>query len=83
MCRRKERHFDEFIIGTEDGVMYELTKRYPEKTFYSVMEGRVCEDMKKVTLEKYCSACATGREKLPCPTKYGKKRFVRWTVCWN
>lgn len=43
---------DEFIIGTEDGVMHELTVRYPHKTFYSVMEGKVCTDMKKVTLEK-------------------------------
>ena len=51
---------DEFIIGTEDGVMYELTKRYPEKTFYSVMEGRVCEDMKKVTLEKVLQCLRDG-----------------------
>ena len=51
---------DEFIIGTEDGVIYELTKRYPEKTFYSVMEGRVCEDMKKVTLEKVLQCLRDG-----------------------
>lgn len=41
----------EFLIGTEDGVMYELKKKCPDKVFHSVMQG-CCTDMKKVTLEK-------------------------------
>lgn len=41
-----------FLIGTESGVMYELRERYPEKTFYEVISGQCCMDMKKVTLEK-------------------------------
>ena len=45
----KER---EFIIGTEDGVMYELRKQNPDKLFYPVRDGQCCCDMKKVTLEK-------------------------------
>lgn len=51
---------DEFIIGTEDGVMYELTTRYPGKVFYSVMEHQSCEDMKKVTLEKVLQCLKDG-----------------------
>lgn len=42
----------EFLIGTEDGVFAELMKKCPEKSFYSVMQGQCCADMKKVTLEK-------------------------------
>ena len=42
----------EFLIGTEDGVFAELMKKCPEKSFYSVMQGQRCADMKKVTLEK-------------------------------
>lgn len=42
----------EFIIGTEEGVLHELRKQNPEKTFYLLSENLVCEDMKKVTLEK-------------------------------
>lgn len=42
----------EFIIGTEIGVLYELQKRNPEKKFYPLVNLQVCDDMKKVTLEK-------------------------------
>ena len=42
----------EFIIGTEAGVLYELTTNNPGKTFYPAMEDQYCMNMKKVTLEK-------------------------------
>ncbi len=42
----------EFIIGTEDGVFYELKKKNPDKTFYKLNDKFVCQDMKLVTLEK-------------------------------
>ncbi len=42
----------EFIVCTETGVFYELVKRNPTKSFYPVMEHQVCEDMKKISLEK-------------------------------
>lgn len=42
----------EFIIGTEPGVMYELKRRNPDKKFYPLVPGHVCQDMKKITLEK-------------------------------
>ena len=43
---------EEFIICTENGVRYELEKENPEKTFYFTETEPVCEDMKRVTLEK-------------------------------
>lgn len=45
----KSEH-DEFIIATEQGVMYELRRRNPNKRFYPV-GNLVCKDMKKITLE--------------------------------
>lgn len=42
----------EFIIGTEEGVMWELEQKGPEKTFYPLKPGQCCRDMKKITLEK-------------------------------
>lgn len=42
----------EFIICTEPGVFYELKKRNPDKTFYTVNAHQNCPDMKKITLEK-------------------------------
>lgn len=55
-----------FLIGTESGVMYELRERYPEKTFYEVISGQCCMDMKKVTLEKVkdCLEHGSGEVKL-------------------
>ncbi len=42
----------EFIIGTEIGVFYELRKRNPEKKFYTLTNHQICPDMKLITLEK-------------------------------
>ncbi len=42
----------EFIIGTEDGVLYELKKKNPDKKFYKLNDNFVCRDMKLVTPEK-------------------------------
>lgn len=44
---------EEFIIGTEMGVLCELKKRNPEKKFYPLIkEEQICPNMKKNTLEK-------------------------------
>ena len=43
---------NEFIIGTEIGVFYELKKRNPNKQFYSLRKPPLCADMKMITLEK-------------------------------
>lgn len=46
----------EFIIGTEQGVLYELRKKNPDKVFHLVSDNMICHDMKKVTLEKVLSS---------------------------
>lgn len=43
---------EEFLVGTETGVMYELKKQNPKKQFYPLQAEQCCFDMKKVTLEK-------------------------------
>lgn len=42
----------EFIIGTECGLIHGLLKAAPEKTFYCVSEFTCCTSMKMVNLEK-------------------------------
>ncbi len=42
----------EFIIATEDGVMYSLRRDNPGKTFYPASRHALCPNMKKITLEK-------------------------------
>jgi quinolinate synthase len=40
----------EFIIGTETGILYPLTKASPEKTFIPADPDMICTDMKKTGL---------------------------------
>lgn len=47
---------EEFIIVTEQGVLYELKKRNPNKKFYLVNDKQTCPNMKKITLEKVYQA---------------------------
>lgn len=47
----KKDKSDEYIILTEEGVLYELEKSNPEKKFYFVNTVPVCKDMKLNTLE--------------------------------
>ena len=42
---------DSFIIGTETGHLYPLSKACPEKQFFAASDKMLCEDMKKITLE--------------------------------
>lgn len=51
---------EEFIIGTEIGVFYELKKKNPDKKFYTISNHQICNDMKFVTLEKVKEVLETG-----------------------
>jgi quinolinate synthase len=42
--------FNEFIIGTEEGLVHRLKKENPEKVFYSIPNA-ICPNMKKISLE--------------------------------
>ncbi len=41
----------EFIIGTETGILYPLSRANPEKRFYPASDAMFCGDMKKITLK--------------------------------
>ena len=40
----------EFIIGTENDMIYRLKKLVPDKDFYPLRETALCTNMKKITL---------------------------------
>ncbi|WP_025209139.1 quinolinate synthase NadA [Hippea sp. KM1] len=42
---------DDFIIGTEEGILYELRLNNPTKNFHVIGGSAVCFNMKKITLE--------------------------------
>lgn len=41
----------EFIVVTELGVMHELKRQNPDKSFYAASDSMICENMKKINLE--------------------------------
>ena len=48
----RENSAQEFIIGTEEGIIHRLSKDNPEKKFYSPTVLAICPNMKLITLEK-------------------------------
>ena len=53
-CR--EDSAEEYLIGTETGMIYRLSKDIPGKRFYPVTESSVCPNMKLTTLDKVLRA---------------------------
>jgi len=47
----KTSSHQEFIIGTEAGILHGLRKQNPAKSFHLISGSQVCTDMKKTTLE--------------------------------
>lgn len=47
-----ENPAEEYLIGTETGVFYELQRKNPNTTFYPINQNQICPDMKKITMEK-------------------------------
>ncbi len=53
MCRyAQEAEAQEFIVGTEEGLMHRLRKENPKKNFYMAYEGAICPNMKLTTLDR-------------------------------
>lgn len=48
----KETDTQEFIVGTEVGLIYRLKKDNPTKEFYPASEAAICPNMKRTTQEK-------------------------------
>jgi len=48
----KESNAKEFIVGTEVGMLHPLKKENPDREFYPASDLAVCQNMKKITLDK-------------------------------
>jgi quinolinate synthase len=65
----KESKDKEFIIGTENGMLYRLEKETPGKKFYSLAEDAICVNMKKNTLQKAYDALKSEKPEVTVPEK--------------
>lgn len=52
----KESNTREFIVGTEEGILYSLIKENPDKLFYKLSLNMVCGTMKMTNLEDVLNA---------------------------
>lgn len=59
-----ENDDEEYIICTEDGVLYKLEENNPKKKFYFPKTEPVCEDMKLITPEKILHVLKTGENEM-------------------
>ena len=57
----------EFVIGTECGIVEMLQSEFPEKRFYPLQENFVCADMKKTRLEDVLCALEGDAEAITLP----------------
>ena len=63
----RESSAQEFIIGTEMGIIYTLQKENPKKIFYSPSQSLLCPDMKRISLDDILLALQENRYQITLP----------------
>jgi len=72
----KQSKVHEFIIGTENGMIYCLKQDNPDKKFYCASDFALCPNMKKVTLDKVVDSLKNMREEIVLPESVIKKAQI-------
>jgi len=68
MCEyAKQSGADEFIVGTEVGILHRLRKENPGKKFWPATEAAVCPNMKLVSTEKVLWSLQSMRHRITVP----------------
>ncbi|MDR2665900.1 MAG: quinolinate synthase NadA [Endomicrobium sp.] len=76
MCRYvKESSAKEFIIGTENGILYKLKKDNPNKNFYPASPLAICPNMKKNTLAKVKDVLINMKNLISVPDNIREKAY--------
>ncbi len=63
----RESAAQEFIIGTEKGILHTLRKENPGKRFYSPTDRLLCPDMKRITLNDILTTLKENRYRVTVP----------------
>ena len=63
---------EEFIIGTEIGILHRIAKLCPEKHCFPLSPTAVCENMKKTSLEKVLVALERMEPRITVPSEIAK-----------
>lgn len=68
----KESKYREFLIGTEQGIIYRLKKGTPDKEFYPIRKS-ICRDMKLTKLKDVYLSLVEERYKIEIPENIQQK----------
>lgn len=63
----QEAEAQEFIIGTEKGILHRMRKENPAKVFYSPSKRLICRPMKRITLTDVINALKENRHQITVP----------------
>lgn len=66
----------EFIIGTDEGIIYALQKQNPNKTFHLLSKGLNCINMKRITLEDVYLALLNDQYQIEVDQETSKKARI-------
>ncbi|HAA02339.1 MAG TPA: quinolinate synthase [Syntrophobacteraceae bacterium] len=58
---------EEFIIGTESGILHPMSKQNPAKRFYPASNKLICPNMKKISLNDVCQSLETLAPRVTVP----------------
>jgi len=64
---------NEFVIGTETGILYRMRKQNPGKTFVAASDKAECQYMKMITLEKVYDSLMQEKYEVKVPKKIADK----------
>ena len=67
---------ESFIVGTETGLLYPLSKACPDKRFHPASERMFCPDMKKIRLHDVAESLETGKGEVTLPREMGDKALL-------
>jgi quinolinate synthase len=63
----------EFAVGTEMGIMHQLNKKHPGKTFIPVNPDAICAFMKTITLDNVIASLETLTPRITVPEEIARK----------
>lgn len=64
---------DQWIIGTEEGLVDQLSEAYPRKDIYPLSSNAVCRNMKMITLPKVAWALENQKYEITVPAEVSEK----------
>jgi len=60
---------NDFAVGTEIGIMHQLGKKFPERTFVPVNPRAICAFMKTITLDRVLRSLETMSPQITVPAE--------------